>query len=166
MERTLILLRHAKSDWPDGVPDHDRPLAKRGRRDAPQVGRWLREHGYLPDTVICSTALRTRQTWDLVAEKLVKTAGTGAPEVTFEQRAYGASAATLLYLVAELPADRRSVLLIGHNPGISELASALTGKVTGFPTAGLAVLELSAPDGVGLAPGGARLVTFVRPADM
>jgi phosphohistidine phosphatase len=59
--RRLILLRHAKSDWPD-VPDRDRPLAKRGRRDAPKIGRWLREHGYLPDTVICSDARRTRQT--------------------------------------------------------------------------------------------------------
>ena len=67
--RRLILLRHAKSDWPD-VPDQERPLAKRGRRDAPVVGRWLRGHGYLPDTVICSVARRTRQTWKLVAPEL------------------------------------------------------------------------------------------------
>ena len=66
--RRLILLRHAKSDWPD-VPDRDRPLAKRGRRDAPKIGRWLREHGYLPDIVICSDARRTRQTWDRVARE-------------------------------------------------------------------------------------------------
>jgi phosphohistidine phosphatase len=64
MTRRLILLRHAKSDWPD-VPDRDRPLAKRGRRDAPRIGRWLHDHGYLPDVVICSPARRTEQTWEL-----------------------------------------------------------------------------------------------------
>jgi phosphohistidine phosphatase len=64
-----MLLRHAKSDWPD-VPDRERPLAKRGRRDAPRIGRWLRDHGYRPDAVVCSVARRTRQTWELVAPKL------------------------------------------------------------------------------------------------
>ena len=109
--RRLILLRHAKSDWPD-VPDRDRPLAKRGRRDAPVIGRWLRDHGYLPDTVICSAARRTRQTWKLVAPELGV-----SPSVTFEPRAYAASAMTLLYLVRELPATSQTALLIGHNPG-------------------------------------------------
>ena len=64
-----MLLRHAKSDWPD-VPDWDRPLAKRGQRDAPVIGRWLRDYGCQPEIVICSAALRTRQTWDLVAPEL------------------------------------------------------------------------------------------------
>ena len=103
--RRLILLRYAKSDWPD-VPDRDRPLAKRGRRDAPKIGRWLREHGYLPDTVICSDARRTRQTWDRVARELG-----GSPSVTFEPRAYAASATTLLYLVMELPDTSRTTPL-------------------------------------------------------
>ena len=93
--RRLILLRHAKSDRPD-VPDQDRPLAKRGRRDAPVIGRWLHDHGYLPDTVICSAARRPRQTWKLVAPELG-----GSPSVTFEPRAYAASAMTLLYLARE-----------------------------------------------------------------
>ena len=114
-----MLLRHAKSDWPD-VPDLKRPLAKRGRRDAPVVGRWLRGHGYLPDTVICSVADRARQTWELVAPELG-----GSPSVTFEPRAYAASALTLLYLVRELPGTCRAALLIGHNPGIEELAAHL-----------------------------------------
>ena len=117
--RRLILLRHAKSDWPD-VPDRERPLAKRGRRDAPVVGRWLRDHGYLPDVVICSAARRTRQTWELVAPELG-----GSPSVTFEPRAYAASALTLLYLVRELPGTCRAALLIGHNPAIAELAASL-----------------------------------------
>ena len=117
--RRLILLRHAKSDWPD-VPDQERPLAKRGRRDAPVVGRWLRRHGYQPDTVICSIARRTQQTWELVAPELG-----GSPSVTFEPRAYAASAQTLLYLVRELPGTSRAALLIGHNPAIEELATHL-----------------------------------------
>ena len=117
--RRLMLLRHAKSDWPD-VPDRDRPLAKRGRRDAPVIGRWLRDHGYQPDTVICSAARRTRQTWELVARELG-----GSPSVTFEPRAYAANAMTLLYLVRELPAASRAAMLIGHNPGVADLATSL-----------------------------------------
>ena len=167
--RRLILLRHAKSDWPD-VPDQERPLAKRGRRDAPVVGRWLRRHGYLPDTVICSVARRTRQTWDRVAPELG-----GSPSVTFEPRAYAASALTLLYLVRELPGTCRAALLIGHNPGIEDLAAHLAGAPDAagaspppglrFPTAAVAVLEFGG-DWADLAPGRAHLLDFATPADM
>jgi len=164
--RRLTLLRHAKSDWPD-VPDRDRPLAKRGRRDAPVIGRWLRDHGYLPDAVICSAARRTRQTWDLVAPQLG-----GSPSVTFEPRAYAASPLTLLYLVRELPAASRSALLIGHNPGIEELAASLTEPPDAdgapglrFPTAAVAVLEFGG-DWAALAPGQARLLAFTTPAEL
>ena len=164
-----MLLRHAKSDWPD-VPDLKRPLAKRGRRDAPGVGRWLRGHGYLPDTVICSVARRARQTWELVAPELG-----GSPSVTFEPRAYDASALTLLYLVRELPGTCRAALLIGHNPAIEELATHLAHAPDAdgapqppglrFPTAAVAVFEF---DGAwaALAPGQARLLAFTTPADM
>jgi phosphohistidine phosphatase len=150
----LLVLRHAKSDWPDGVADHDRPLAKRGRRDAPRVGQWLASHDYQPDVVVCSTAQRTRQTWDLVAATL-----TGAPQVTFDPRAYGASAQTLLYLARELPAQYRTALLIAHNPGVSELAG------VGMPTAAIAALEFDG-DWPDLAPGQGRLKAFITPADM
>ncbi|HLK00935.1 MAG TPA: histidine phosphatase family protein [Streptosporangiaceae bacterium] len=165
-DKTLLLLRHAKSDWPEDVPDHDRPLAKRGRRDAPRAGRWLHTHGYRPDVVICSTALRTRQTWDLVASNL----GT-SPAPTFEPRAYAASAQTLLYLARELQPVTRVALVIAHNPGISELASILaasegtTRRTIGFPTTGLGVLTF-AGTWADLAPGAARLDAFVTPADM
>ena len=117
--RQLILLRHAKSDWPD-VPDRERPLAKRGRRDAPRIGRWLHDRGYLPDLVVCSDACRTRQTWELVAPELG-----GSPAVRFEPRAYAASALTLLYLAQELPSRYRAALFIAHNPGLSDLATNL-----------------------------------------
>ncbi len=166
-----MLLRHAKSDWPD-VSDHARPLAKRGRRDAPAVGRWLRAHGYQPDVVVCSTARRTRQTWELMAPELG-----GSPSVRFEPRAYDASALTLLYLVQELPSSCRAALLIGHNPAISELATSLADQVTGlaeqddalppqlirFPTAAVAVLE-AAGDWPELAAGRTRLLDFTVPS--
>lgn len=170
-DNTLLLLRHAKSEWPEDVPDHDRPLAKRGRRDAPGAGRWLHAHGYHPDVVICSTALRTRQTWELVASKL----GTGklatSPAVTFEPRAYAASAQTLLYLARELQPVTQVALIIAHNPGISELASILANsegtrqRMIGFPTTGLGVLTFAGA-WADLAPGAARLDAFVIPADM
>ena len=148
------MLRHAKSEWPEGVADHDRPLAKRGRRDAPKVGKWLARNDYVPDVVVCSTAQRTRETWDLVAAKLPDT-----PDVRFDQRAYGANAQTLLYLASELPDECRTGLLIAHNPGVSDLAG------VGFPTAALAVLTFDG-DWADLAPGQAQLAAFIAPADM
>jgi phosphohistidine phosphatase len=158
--RRLVLLRHAKSDWPD-VPDRERPLAKRGRRDAPVMGRWLRERGYLPEVVVCSIALRTRQTWDLVAAELG-----GSPSARFEPRAYAASVMTLLYLVKELPGPCRSALLIGHNPGVAELAGLLAPeKPLRFPTAAAAVFEFGG-DWAGLDHGEARLIDYVTPADL
>ena len=163
-----MLLRHAKSDWPD-VPDRDRPLARRGRRDAPVIGRWLHDQGYRPEIVICSAAVRTRQTWDLVAPELG-----GSPSVTFEPRAYAASALTLLYLVRELPPACHAALLIGHNPGVSELASSLieaagddTPGTPGlrFPTAAVAVMEFSG-EWSGLSIAQARLVAYTSPGDL
>jgi len=185
--RRLILLRHAKSDWPD-VPDQDRPLAKRGRRDAPRIGRWLHEHGYQPDVAVVSAAARTRQTWDLVAPELG-----GSPAVRFEPRAYAASALTLLYLVQELPERYRTALLIAHNPGLSELATSLAAPAAGpaapagtaapagapvldpagnglrpvisMPTAAVAVFEFPG-DWPTLTPGHARLISLTTPADL
>jgi phosphohistidine phosphatase len=156
-----MLLRHAKSDWPD-VPDRDRPLAKRGRRDAPRIGRWLHEHGYQPDVVVCSDARRTRQTWDLVAPEL-----DGSPDVRFEPRAYAATVMTLLYLAQELPPKYRTALFIAHNPGLSELATALTAppRHISLPTAAVAVLGFDG-DWPTLTPGHAHLTSLTTPADL
>jgi phosphohistidine phosphatase len=166
MTRRLILLRHAKSDWPD-VPDRDRPLAKRGRRDAPRIGRWLHDHGYVPDVVICSPARRTEQTWELVAPELA-----GAPSVRFEPRAYAASALTLRSLLQELPGRYRAALLIAHNPGLSQLAASLAGSPAGddgaglrFPTAAVAVFSFTAAWPALLAAQ-TRLTDFTTPADL
>ncbi|BDM70316.1 phosphohistidine phosphatase [Streptomyces nigrescens] len=170
----LVVLRHAKSAWPPDVPDHERPLGKRGRRDAPAAGRRLLADGCVPDLVLCSTARRTRETWDLVAPEL------GArPEVVFEPRVYGASAAELLDVVREVPEQRRTVLLIGHQPGVQDVVLALAGQEEGergrdadgealgrvrakFPTSGIAVLALRGA-WADLAPGTATLTDFTVP---
>lgn len=165
--RRLVLLRHAKSDWPD-VADHERPLAKRGKRDAPQVGRWLRRSGYVPDAVVCSTARRARDTWRLVADGLAES-GAAPPPVRYEPRVYEATVLGLLMLVREFPDEERTVLLVGHNPGLAELAAGLPTPPPepppAFPTAAVAVLGLAA-GWASAGPGEARLLAFAVPADI
>jgi phosphohistidine phosphatase len=170
--RQLILLRHAKSAWPDEVPDHERPLAPRGRRDAQAAGKWLRKSGHVPDLVLCSTARRARQTWQLAEENL------GAdPQTVFEDRVYGASSAGLLDLARQTQTDVRSLLIVGHDPAMRGLSLELVGERTDdadaealsrvrakYPTAAIAVLSF--PGGwAELSPGEARLVEFVVPDD-
>jgi phosphohistidine phosphatase len=164
--RTLVLLRHAKSAWPAGVPDHDRPLNPRGRRDAAAVGRWLRETHRVPDLVLCSTARRTRETWQLAEREL------GAqPPVRFEPEVYEAPPARLLDLVRGLPPEAGTVVVVGHDPGVPGLARALADRgdpaqiPDKFPTAALAVVELTG-SWSRLGPGPARLVAFVSPRDL
>ena len=118
--RRLFLLRHAKSAWPDGVADHDRPLADRGRRDAAAVGRWLAASGMGPDLVLVSPAQRARQTWDAVAAEL---GSTGEVRVTDE--VYDAGPGDLLDVLRDIPAATPHVLVVGHNPGIERLAGLL-----------------------------------------
>jgi phosphohistidine phosphatase len=177
--RALVLFRHAKSAWPD-VPDHERPLAHRGIRAAPVMGRWLRDAGLVPDRVLCSTARRARETWQFAQPGLAAT-----PPVSFEDRIYGGDAMELLALIREMPPATGTLLLIGHNPAIEDLALMLAAPSPDpgaagrdattpgdldrmrakFPTAAIAVLE---PAGTWheLAPGQARLTAFVTPRDL
>jgi phosphohistidine phosphatase len=169
--RLLLLLRHAKSAWPD-VEDHLRPLAPRGRKNAPLVGKWLRAHGYLPGLVLCSTALRAMQTWELVAGELDKPA-----QATPEDRIYGASCAALLELLRQTPSSVNTVMLVGHDPGVPDLARTLSDDTTGtagkepgripakFPTGAVAVLRVSRA-WRDLDAGGAQLLDFVAPRDL
>ena len=137
-ERHLVILRHAKSAWPDGTPDRQRPLNERGRRDAPAAGRWLRENVDPLDVVVCSPAQRARQTWELVATELAD-----PPEPTFDEDVYGASPSSLLTLVTALPDDAQTVLLIGHNPSLQDLVELLSGQQREMKTSSLAVLTWS-----------------------
>jgi phosphohistidine phosphatase len=153
---TLVVLRHAKSAWPEGVDDRDRPLAGRGRREAPLAGQWLREHVNV-DLVVCSPAKRTRQTWQLVAAELG-----GAPEFRVDDDVYTASVRDLLGLVRKLPPSADVVLLIGHNPGLSELVGVLGGTEHELKTSSIAVLRGDA-GWADVTPGSMRLVEFTTP---
>lgn len=137
-ERTLILLRHAKSDWSGDVADIARPLARRGRRQAPDAGRWLAANIDSIDLAVVSPASRARSTWDLVAAELDV-----PPRTRIDERVYAASGHDLLTVVRELPDDVGTVVLVGHNPGIQDLASLLTGEWTPMTTSALAVIEVS-----------------------
>ncbi|WP_018684136.1 SixA phosphatase family protein [Actinokineospora enzanensis] len=133
--RRLVVLRHAKSAWPDGVPDYRRPLNDRGRRDAPAVGRWLATHIEDIDLALVSPATRTRQTWELAAAHLPT-----VPPTTFDEQLYGEGAGSILTVLAEIPDTARTILLIGHNPDLEDVVETLTGTRPEFKTAALALL--------------------------
>ena len=134
--RRLVLLRHAKSAWPDGVPDSQRPLNDRGRRDARAAGQWLRENVGGLGAVVCSPAQRTRETWALVAAEL-----DDAPPAVVDDRIYAAEPEELLGVVRDLPDAAGTALLIGHNPGVVELVELLGGQEREMRTASVAVLS-------------------------
>jgi phosphohistidine phosphatase len=166
--KRLYLLRHAKSSWKDTtLPDHERPLSGRGRRAAKSIARHLRGRGIEPDLVLCSTARRARETLDRIESAL------GASTVEVEGGLYAASAHALLERVRSVPDTVESVLLIGHNPSLQELAidlarpSAAADELAAkYSTAALATLELQALSWRELDHGGAELVEFVRPREL
>lgn len=156
MARTLIVVRHAKSDWNTSLPDHDRPLAPRGRRQAPAVGAWLAEHLDAPvQLAVVSTAVRAQQTWALAAAGLPT-----APPQQDEAAAYTFDGADLIDLIASLPAAHEVVALVGHNPAVEEIIEHYTASPVRMRTATLAVLRLS--DWTSRT---GRLLAWGRPAD-
>jgi phosphohistidine phosphatase len=168
--RRLMLLRHAKSNWPAGVADRERPLATRGHEAAPLMGRYLAEELLLPDLVLISPARRTVETWELVLPMLPEKPGTH-----FEPRIYESKIDRLLHVVQETEPHVRTLLMIGHNPGFEELAALLTGHgdryaaarmAQKFPTCGLAVLDFAVEDWRDVAARGGRLDRFVTPASL
>ncbi|MET9376715.1 SixA phosphatase family protein [Streptomyces sp. NPDC003035] len=142
--RRIVLLRHAKADWPQ-VSDHERPLAERGRTDAPVAGRRLADTGISFDLALCSSAVRTRETWKLAVAELPH-----RPRTVYEERLYEATLGELIALLNEVSDDVENLLVIGHNPGMHALADALSGSAdgdaltrmnrAGFPTAAFAVV--------------------------
>ena len=136
--KTLLIFRHAKSSWDDpNLPDQERPLSPRGRKDAPRVGKLLHKQELLPDLVLCSSALRTRQT----AELALKEAGY-TREVRVVDELYAAAPEAILEALATLPDAVQRVMVIGHNPGLEELLFYLTGERQPLPTAALAQIDL------------------------
>jgi phosphohistidine phosphatase len=134
----LIVMRHAQAGELPGGPDIERALTPQGRDDSAAAGAWLRDGGYRPDQVICSAARRARQTWQHVSEVLG-----GAPALATEQRVYRADAAELAEIIREAPEDVRTLMVVGHNPAIGQLAAGLTGTELAFPAAAIAVIEVA-----------------------
>jgi phosphohistidine phosphatase len=159
--KTLYLLRHLKSSWDDEtLVDHDRPLAPRGRKAGKKIARYLRDTGVRPELVLCSSAVRTRQTLTAVEAEL------GEPEIRFVDELYHAWEATLFTVLQAVEPDIDSVLLIGHNPGLLNVTVMLAGDLPdGFPTGAVATLSL---DGtwVDLAPATCRLAAYVVPREL
>jgi phosphohistidine phosphatase len=165
----LYLLRHAKAGWAEpGVRDFDRPLTEGGRRDAAAVGMAMRISCFVPDLVLCSTARRARETWECVAA----TIGTLPAPPVFTDSLYSCDAAGYLSIVRKTAGDTPSLLVVGHNPMIEDVAIAcaadgdgaeLAALASGFPTSALAVIQFSLPLAEA-APGKGSLATFLTPA--
>jgi len=134
---TLVLLRHAKSDWTHDVGDLDRPLGDRGRRQASEAGRWLGTNIADIDLAVVSPARRARSTWELAAAEL-----DSPPETRIDERVYAASDRELLAMVRELPEECRTAVVVGHNPGLEELLTLLTGTWASMTTSAIAVVDL------------------------
>lgn len=167
-ERRLLLLRHGKSAWPDGVADHQRPLAPRGEAAVPLMARFLAKQLALPDLVLVSDARRTRETFAKLSGEIFGLAH------RLEPRIYEAGAGSLLRVVNEVAEDVGTLMLVGHNPGMQSLALRLAHSANSapddlvrlnrkFPTAGLAELAFVGPWSR-LGPGAARLASFTTPA--
>lgn len=161
--RTLVLMRHAKSDYPEGVGDHDRPLAERGEREAALAGDWLRANVPPIDAVLCSSAMRTRQTL----------ARTGVvARIAFLKKLYGAAPGTMIGAVNEIDDTVHTLLVVGHEPTVSHVTLGLAGPASNpaavdavaqkFPTSGIAVLKVPG-SWANLELRGAELVGFHIP---
>lgn len=162
--KRLHLLRHAKSSWDDpDLPDYERPLAPRGERAARKIAENARRQGIAPELVLCSTALRARQTLAAVLPVFP-----GEVEIRLEDGLYGAGVSQVLGRVREVDESVGSVLVVGHNPTLHELAVALTGRgdaLERFPTGALATVAFRAP-WAKLTDGGAELQGFVVPREL
>jgi len=165
--RRLAVIRHAKSDQRAGGADHDRPINGRGRRDAPALGRWLAQHLPPPDLVLCSSARRATQTWDLAAAELP-----AAPPLDVLPNLYQASPQGVLAQLAEVDDVVVTLVVVGHEPVQSHLTDLLSGGAgdpdalallaEGFSTCGVALLETTSA-WAELGPGSCRLAAFAVP---
>jgi phosphohistidine phosphatase len=169
MKRELLILRHAKSDWDTGArSDFDRPLSKRGRRDAPRVGQFLQQQGLVPDYIISSPAERAKQTVLAVCSQM----DIGGEQINWDARIYHASAGSLLNVLNDCPDHAQRVLIAGHNPGLEILLQNLCNHEIPMPddyklmpTGAVAQLEILS-DWKSLEGRLARLVGLTRPASL
>lgn len=161
--KTLLILRHAKSSWKErGLPDHKRPLNKRGKKDAPRMGRLLKKRRLLPEYIVCSDAKRAMST----AKKVIKESGFKG-RCLFTKTLYETEGDSYISALKKIKKDHRSVMVIGHNPALEELFESLSGKYEKLPTAALAVLELKIKKWPDLKPGvGCKVKKIWRPKEL
>jgi phosphohistidine phosphatase len=160
--RTIYLLRHAKSSWKnEELADFERPLNGRGRKACEVLGRYIKTNQLEFDLVVCSTAVRTRETIDLVRQNAKL-----QTEVRYDERIYEATASRLLEVVSQLENDRKNVVLVGHNPGMAELLYLLTGEQESFPTACFAKLNLKVSKWSEALENRATVEWIVRPREL
>lgn len=159
--KQLLICRHAKSSWNDpDLRDFDRPLNKRGKNDAPEMGRRLAAHGIRPDLICSSPAVRARETALHYAEQL----GYPPAQVRFHPQQYAASVALLVSLIAEVDPQVKTLMVVGHNPESTMLANFLSGlKIDNIPTSGIVALEFAAQRWQDIGPGHGTLVFFDYP---
>jgi phosphohistidine phosphatase len=167
--RHLLVLRHAKSDWNSGADsDFDRPLAKRGIKDAPLMGRWMKKHNIVPGYIVSSPALRAKQTIEAVAKEL----GITKDKIHFDDNIYAASLNTLLNILAACPKASKSILLVGHNPGLDDLVEYLCGNELGYTKSGklmttAALAQIAMPEHWDSLPRHcAGLIAITRPKEL
>ena len=165
MSRELLILRHAKSAWDtNAATDFERPLAKRGKKASPRVGRFLLQQDLVPDFVVSSPAMRARQTVIAVCEQME----VSPDQISWDDRIYGGWTASLVSVLQDCPNDARRVMIAGHNPGLETLLQRLChhrvtippdGKL--LPTAAVALLQIDS-DWSNLDSGVARLISITR----
>lgn len=160
--KTLLLLRHAKSDWGDSsLRDFDRPLSSRGERDAPRIGKALRKRAVEPDFILSSPAARARAT-----VQAVKQAAKLDAEISFDDSVYGASSSELMKIIRSLPIESACTLMVGHNPGFEDVVDRLTGEHQRMPTAALACIEFDLDQWNNVENGRGRLVWLLTPKQL
>jgi phosphohistidine phosphatase len=160
--KTLFLLRHAKSSWKDEtLADFDRPLNRRGKRAAETIGNYFKTHAIVPELILCSPAVRARETLELVSK-----AAKWSTEVRYDQRIYEASGMRLAEIVTQIDNDRKAAMLVGHNPGMEELLFLLTAERVEIPTATVAKIAVKATKWVHASDKRATLEWVVKPRDL
>jgi phosphohistidine phosphatase len=160
--KTLYLLRHAKSSWKDEtLSDIERPLNGRGRKAAQTVGDFLKREKVIPDLVLSSSAVRARQTTDLLLK-----AASVSTDLRFDERIYEAGAQRLLEVVKQIEKSKKSVLLVGHNPGLEEFLQVLTGASENMPTGTLSKIALGASSWAAIGDKGGTLEWIVTPKQL
>lgn len=160
--KTLFLLRHAKSSWKDeSLSDFERPLNRRGKRASEAVGRYLKTKIVVPELILCSPAVRARET----IERLMKTAK-WTTEVRYDQRIYGAGGLRLVEVISQIENDRKVAMLVGHNPGMEELLMLLAGISESIPTGTVAKIALKTTKWANAADKRATLEWLVKPSEL